>query len=59
MPSFYFTVIEVSSGEYGPQYVEKMVIAIDNGKCSQWAIDAPEISPESHKLGISTNEILV
>ncbi|XP_068632538.1 ATP-binding cassette sub-family G member 1 [Battus philenor] len=28
-------VIEVSSGEYGP-HVDRMVTAVDNGKCQQW-----------------------
>ncbi|XP_047120003.1 ATP-binding cassette subfamily G member 4-like isoform X2 [Schistocerca piceifrons] len=29
-------VIEVSSGEYGEQHIDKMVAAIDNGRCYKW-----------------------
>lgn len=36
-------VIEVASGEYGHEYVDKMISLVDNGRCLQWT---PEDSIE-------------
>ncbi|KAJ2949943.1 hypothetical protein O0L34_g11268 [Tuta absoluta] len=29
-------VIEVSSGEYGPHHIDRMVSAVENGRCQRW-----------------------
>jgi hypothetical protein len=31
-----FSVIEVASGEYGKEYIDKMIETIDNGRVSSW-----------------------
>lgn len=31
-----FLVLEVSSGEYGMEYIDRMISAVENGKCSRW-----------------------
>lgn len=45
----FFTVIEVSSGEYG-DHIEKMVAAVDNGRLERWEPppgDEPEVQTTS------------
>lgn len=32
-------MIDVASGEYGYEYVEKMISLVDNGRCCQWSPD--------------------
>ena len=32
----FFIVIEVSSGAYGPEFLDKMVAAVDNGRVHRW-----------------------
>ena len=29
-------MIDVASGEYGHEYVDKMISLVDNGRCYQW-----------------------
>lgn len=31
-----FTVIDVTSGEYGHEYIDKMISLVDNGRCYGW-----------------------
>lgn len=33
---FKFTVIDVATGEYGHEYIEKMISSVDNGRCLNW-----------------------
>lgn len=33
-------VIDVASGEYGYEYVEKMISLVDNGRCGSWSPNA-------------------
>lgn len=34
-----FAVIDVASGEYGYEYVDKMISLVDNGRCCRWSPD--------------------
>lgn len=36
-------MVEVSCGEYGPEYIDRMVQLVDNGKCHSWT---PQISEQ-------------
>lgn len=36
-------VVEVSCGEYGSEYIDRMVQLVDNGKCHSWT---PQISEQ-------------
>lgn len=31
-----FAVIDVAGGEYGHDYIDKMISMVDNGRCYQW-----------------------
>lgn len=31
-----FTVIDVAIGEYGHEYIDKMISSVDNGRCLSW-----------------------
>ena len=31
-----FAVIDVASGEYGCEYIDKMISSVDNGRCLNW-----------------------
>jgi ATP-binding cassette, subfamily G (WHITE), member 1 len=33
-------IIEVSSGEYGPEFIEKMVASVENGRVVNWRSDS-------------------
>lgn len=33
---FEITVIDVASGEYGHEYIDKMISLVDNGRCLSW-----------------------
>lgn len=33
---FHGTVIDVCTGEYGHEYIDKMISSVDNGRCSNW-----------------------
>lgn len=34
---FDVAVIDVASGEYGHEYIDKMISLVDNGRCLSWA----------------------
>lgn len=31
-----FSVIDVATGEYGHEFIDKMISAVDNGRCLNW-----------------------
>lgn len=35
-------MVEVSCGEYGPEFIDRMVQLVDNGKCHSWTPDSIE-----------------
>lgn len=41
--------MEVSCGEYGPEYIDRMVQLVDNGKCHSWTPQiSDQVKGESH-----------
>lgn len=40
------SVIDVASGEYGHEYVERMITQVDNGRCYNWSPNGIEYKCE-------------